>query len=268
MNSVNTKIIDNNGVIYLEYPIFDDCFFVLHACSTRHGGVSEGHFSSMNLGHSTDDDILKIKENWNIFCEKIGVDVKKTVCSNQKHEDIIRTVTEKDIGKGVITDRDYESVDGLVTDVENIPLCVFSADCIPVLFADTKNKIVGAAHCGWKSTYLDLAGKMIDKMVNEFGSNPEDIKVAIGPGIRNCCYEVSEELYMQFKDKYGDKNCLVKSEKYYLDLQMINKQIVESKGVKDIFVSDLCTCCNKDELFSHRGSNGKRGLMVNLIMIK
>lgn len=268
MKSINTKIIENKGVIHLEYPIFDDCDFVLHGCSTRYGGVSDGCYSSMNLGLSTDDDANKIKENWNIFCNSLGVNVNRTVCSNQQHEDKIRIVTKEDVGKGVILERDYHSVDGLITDIPNIPICIFSADCIPVLFVDTKNKIVGAAHCGWKSTYLDLAGKMIDKMINEFGSNTKDIKVAIGPGIKPCCYEVSKELYNQFKEKYGDKNCFAKDDKFYLDLQMINEQIIEEKGVKDIFVSDLCTCCNKDELFSHRGSDGKRGLMVNLIMIK
>ncbi len=268
MKSLNTKIIDVNGVIHLEYPIFEDISFVTHGASTRHGGVSKGYYSSMNLGLSTDDDISLVKENWHIFCDSLNIQINNTVCSNQQHRDNIKFVTKADCGKGIITERDFDSVDGLITNCPEVALCVFSADCIPVLFVDPVNKVIGAAHCGWKGTYLDLAAKMVNKMETEFGSVAENIKVAIGAGIRSCCYEVDFKLYNQFKNKYGDENCIVKNDKYYLDLQMINKQILENSGVKEIFVCDICTCCNKDELFSHRGSNGKRGLMVNLIQIK
>lgn len=255
----------------LKYPIFSELDGIVHGASTRMGGVSGGYFSSMNLGLGTDDDISNVRKNWEIFCSAAGIDINKTVCAAQTHTDNIRYVTEKDCGKGIVTARDYNDVDALVTNEHGIALCVFSADCIPVLFADVKEGAIGAAHCGWRGTCKELAAKTVFEMQKLFGCRPENIKAAVGAGIHKCCYEVDEKLYSDFKEKFGGAADAfsVRDGRFYLDLPEINRYVLLSAGLapENIYVSDLCTCCNKDTLFSHRGSHGKRGLMVNFIQM-
>ncbi len=268
MKTNNTDIIKKGEAVLLKYPNLSALDFVIHSASTRFGGVSEiEHFASMNLGLSTDDSVESIKTNWDLFCNASGIKATNTVCANQKHGDNILCATEKDRGKGIIYERDYDNIDALITNCPEVALCVFSADCIPVLLADAEKKVVAAAHCGWKGTFLELARKTVLKMVEQYGCNPINIKAAIGAGIHSCCYEVDCVLYMRFKEKFSGVGCISNIGKYYLDLPEINRYVLKSTGVTDVFVSDICTGCNPDELFSHRASNGKRGLMVNMIQI-
>jgi len=268
MISNNTSIIKHGEVVYLKYPNLSAINFIEHGASTRFGGVSSiEHFASMNLGLSTDDSVDNVTRNWELFCYALGICVKNTVCANQKHGDNILCVTENDRGKGIMYSRDYDNIDALVTNCPDVALCVFSADCIPVLFADNEKKVIAAAHCGWKGTFLELAKKTVLKMAEQYGCNPSNIKAAIGAGVHSCCYEVDCVLHMRFKEKFGEYGCIEKNGKFYLDLPLINKLVLRSVGVNDIFISDLCTCCNPDALFSHRASNGKRGLMANVIQI-
>ena len=267
-----THLKENKGVKYLTYSLFEELDFINQASSTRVGGVSEGPLGQMNFGAATRDSRENIKKNYEIFCDAVGIDVESVVISSQFHNANIKVCSYKDRGAGVIYPLPYSDVDGLVTNEKGVTLCIFSADCIPLLFADPIKKCVGACHCGWKGTIKDLAKLTVEKLTTEYGSNPKDIKVVIAPGIKKCCYEVSEELYIEFENKYhfNDGSFEIKDNKYYLDLPLINKNILLSAGVKEenIYISDLCTCCNNELLHSHRATNGKRGLMGHFIGIK
>ena len=267
-----TVIKENKGVKFITYDIFKDIPFLYHCSSTRIGGVSSGDLGEMNFGAATRDSKENIDKNYSIFCDATGINKESIVISSQFHNANIKVCSKKDRGEGVLRPLSYSDIDGLVTNEEYVTLCVFSADCIPVLFCDVKNKAIGACHCGWRGTYKDLAALTAEKMHELYGSEYKDIKVVIAPGIRKCCYEVSFELYEDFRNKYGfGKECLeIISGKHYLDLSLINKNILIEKGIteENIYVSDLCTCCNNKLLHSHRATDGKRGIMGHFIGIK
>ena len=265
---------ENLGVKYITYSPFSEIPFIYHASSTRIGGVSEGELGGMNFGAATRDLKENIEKNYRIFCEATGIDVESVVISSQFHNVNIKVCTEEDRGAGVIRPLPYSDVDGLITNVCGVTLCVFSADCIPVLMVDEKNKAVGACHCGWRGTFKNLPSLMADKMKEEYGTDPKNIKAVIAPGIGKCCYEVSEELYLDFKNRFpfaSEKDCMEEiNGSYYLNLPLINKRILENAGVpeENISICELCTCCNSELLHSHRATDGKRGIMGHFIGIR
>lgn len=252
---------------YLTFPLFEDTGLVRHLFSTRLGGVSSGIFSSMNLSYTRGDDTEAVDENYRRIADMLGCNISDIVCSDQTHTTNVRVVNESDRGKGTIYPKDYTDVDGLITNVEGIVLATFYADCVPLFFIDTKNKAIGLSHSGWRGTVGRMGQVTIDAMHREYGSRPEDIIAAIGPSICQDCYEVGEDVAAAFKqefDKEGQSReiLLYKGNgKYQLDLWRANQIVLEEAGIapNKIQVTDICTCCNPDYLFSHRASHGKRG---------
>lgn len=259
-----------NNVTYLKYKILNDYTFVNHAVSTRHGGVSSGDaLGTLNLGYNTKDKARNVTQNYERFCEATGFDSKNLVFGFQTHSANVRYVTEDDRGKGIYREKDYTDVDALITDRPGVALVIHTADCVPVTFTDTKNKAIGNAHCGWKGTFNNLAEITLKEMSARFGTNPKDVVCTIGPAICRECYEVSEELYNQFLDKFGYTDAIIsENSKFFLDLMLINKHTLENAGVTKIAVSDLCTMCNKDDLYSHRGLGPERGLLSSVIELR
>ena len=272
MNSQNMHILQKNGVTFLKHKIFDDVSFINHAVSTRHGGVSEApELKSLNLGFKTADSKENVTENYRRFCEAADFDINSLVFAKQTHSDIVRFADKKDLGKGIFKERDYTDVDASITNISGISLVIHTADCVPVAFADPVNKAIGNAHCGWRGTFKELSKKTLNEMSARFGTNPKDVICAIGPCICTNCYEVSQDLYIEFKNKFHFDDAIIqKEEKFYLNLPLINKHILTEAGVKEenIAISDLCTCCEKNDLYSHRGLGPKRGLISSVICIK
>lgn len=187
------------------------------------------------------------------------------VSNNQIHSDIVKIVSNENKNK-------KDNADALITNLKNTPLLVFTADCVPVIFIDKIKKIIGVAHAGWRGTYSEITKKTIQKMNEVYNSNPEDIVCIIGPSIGSCCYEVSKELYSSFKDKFKNSKdvCLIKNNKYFLDLWEVNKYSAIMSGVKqsNILSLDICTNCNSNEFYSYRADNKtyKRiGMIIELI---
>ncbi len=271
MKSSVMRIGSRNDVVYLKYKIMDNCkYYIRHAVSTRHGGVSAGDdVATLNLGFNTKDSAENVTENYIRFCKATGFNPNNLVFASQTHSDNVMYVTEEDCGKGIFRKKTYTDVDALITDRPRVALVIHTADCVPISFVDTKNIAIGNAHCGHRGTYAELAKKTLDAMKNKFGTNPNDVICTIGPAICGSCYEVSKELYDNFKAKFGFEDAIYKvNDEYHLDLMLINKHILESLGVKSIAVSDLCTKCNKHDLYSHRGLGPNRGLMSTIIEIK
>lgn len=263
-----------NEVLYFTFPDFDEYDNeIVHAFSSREGGVSTGYFSSMNLGIKTKDSRENILENYRLFTEAIGVDMNNVVIGNLNHGNNVRVVTKEDAGKGLLRPFSYVDVDALVTNEPNLVLTITCADCVPVFLYDPVKKAVGIAHSGWKGTALEIAGKTVEKMVSEYGCDPKDIIAGIGPCIGMCCYEVSQDVYEEFLEfDYLDDAWYFEKEdgKYDLDLSRIIFGTLAYAGIlpEHISISGLCTCCNNDILFSHRAQKGKRGTMAGMIMIK
>jgi YfiH family protein len=269
IKSKTMNIIEKGRVKFLKFKALDDISIVNHTVSTRYGGVSTlDGLETMNLGTYTTDTIENIRENYAIFCDAAGYDVKRIVLGNQTHSLNVRYATESDCGKGVFSERDYQDVDALITDVKSLPLVIHTADCVPVSFVDTVKKAIGVAHCGWRGTFGELSKITLDAMKDKFGTNPKDVISTIGPCICRECYEVSKDLYDEFLVKFGKSEALIERySSYYIDLSLINKKILIDCGVNEnnIFVSDVCTCCNTDLLYSHRGQGPKRGIFATVI---
>ena len=252
---------------YLTFPLFEDTGLVRHLFSTRLGGASSGIFSSMNLSYTRGDDKEAVDENYRRIASLLGCEVSDIVCSDQTHTTNVRAVNEYDRGKGIIYPKDYTDVDGLITNVKGIVLATFYADCVPLFFIDVKNKAIGLSHSGWRGTVGRMGALTVEAMRREYGTKPEDICAAIGPSICQECYEVSEDVAEAFRQEFnkdGQSGQILLSKgngKYQLDLWRANQIILEEAGVspEKIQVTDICTCCNPEYLFSHRASQGKRG---------
>lgn len=260
-----TRINFNNGVPYISYRILDDIPWLKNAVSTRLGGVSKDYLASMNLGFNRGDLDENVIRNHEIFANVIGVNPKNIVTGNQTHTTNVKVVTKDDCGKGIYRDRNYTDIDGLITNENGIVLATYYADCVPLLIVDTKNKAIGLSHSGWRGTVGKIGKVTIEKMGELYGTKPEDIVACIGPSICQKCYEISEEVAVQFKEAFPDniKEILIDkgNGKYQLDLWECNRINFKEAGVlpENIKVTDICTCHNTDVLFSHRGHNGKRG---------
>jgi len=257
---------------YLSFPSLDETQIVKHLFSTRTGGVSEGIYASMNLSFSRGDDPKRVRHNFERIAQVLGCSTQDMVFSKQTHTTNIRYVTEPDRGKGIIRETDYDDIDGLITDQKGICLATFFADCVPLFFVDPKQGAIGLAHSGWRGTVAEMGACMVRAMEKQFGSMPENLITAIGPSICQECYEVSEDVALQFMDKFGENVCSAGkgAGKYQLDLWKANKMVLEQAGVlpEHISVTDICTCHNADVLFSHRASAGKRGNLGAFMMLK
>lgn len=264
----------NGSVAYLTHNNLSKIDFINHAFSTRLGGVSTGEFSSMNLSFGRGDSNENVIQNYKLFCTAAGFDYNTLVSSKQDHHTIVRRVSRDDVGIGIWKPADMESVDGLITNQRGVTLVTHYADCTPLFFVDTANKAVGLAHGGWRGTVAGIAYITIQRMIEEFGTNPDNLICAIGPAISKCCYEVDEPVYEQFNKltqlSRADFITPKANGKYIIDLLEVNKQFMQLAGVREenISVGDVCTMCNSELLFSHRASKGKRGGMVAMMCIK
>lgn len=264
--------LQDKGITYLQFPAFHEIQDINHLFTTRLGGVSEGIYASMNLSYTRGDEKEAVDENYRRVAAVLGCSMEDIVCSDQTHTTNIRKVTEKDKGKGVTRTKDYQDVDGLVTDCPGIALATFYADCVPLYFVDPSKKVIGLAHAGWMGTVGKIGSKMIEYMQKEYGCACQDILVAIGPSICKDCYEVSEDVAQKFREELGEQ-VLYKGKnpgKYQLDLWKANEIVLMNAGLdhSQISITDICTCCNDKLLFSHRASHGRRGNLGAFLMLK
>ena len=273
MKSNNLDICQKGEVIYITFPRLTKTGIVNHLFSTRHGGESKGQYKSMNLSFLNGDERLNVLKNYGILCDITGTNIRNLVLSRQTHTDNIKIVTEKDRGTGIFK-KSFQDVDGLITNCKNIALVTQYADCTPLLFCDPKKKVIATSHSGWRGTCYQIGKKTVEKMVDAFGCNPKDIIAAIGPCILKCCYEVDGPVLEEFKKSENldlSKIFTPKGQdKYMLDLVEANRQILISAGIlpENIDISDICTCCNCNDLHSHRATGGKRGNLAAMIELK
>lgn len=274
INSKTMTLNENKGVPFLTYNRLSQIDFIRHAFSTKHGGVSTDEWTSMNFAFSRGDKAENVIENYKIFSDAVGFDYNSLVTSSQDHNTYVRPVTKNECGIGIWREKDMLSVDALITNEPNVTLVTHYADCTPLFFVDTVGKAIGLAHAGWRGTVGRIGEEVIKKMTSLYGTNPKDVVVAIGPAISKCCYEVDRdcaENFYNLKDLDNSKFIFPKSDgKYMIDLLETNRQIVMKAGVKEenIVLSDLCTKCNSDLLWSHRATNGHRGTMCAFMCIE
>ena len=268
--------VERGGVPYLSFKALEDTGMVINGFSTRLGGASKGRFATMNFSYSRKDDPADVLENFTRMADALGVERDRMVVSYQTHTTNVRRVTREDEGKGVIRERDYRDVDGLITDVPGITLVTFYADCVPLYLVDQVHHAIGLSHSGWRGTVRRMGQVTMDAMKEAFGTRPEDVTACIGPSICRDCFEVGEEVAEAFADAFDPKyrdalyRANAKPGKYQLDLWKANEIIFQEAGVpkEQIHTTNICTMCNSDYLFSHRRVGEARGNLAAFLSIR
>lgn len=271
----------DGDLAWLVFPEIEELGVVRHLMSTRLGGVSTGDLASLNLSFHRGDDPSNVLENFRRITTVLDAGPENVVCSQQTHTVNIRRVGTPDQGCGVTRPLEYTDVDGLITNDPGVVLATSYADCVPLLVVDPVQHAVGLSHSGWRGTVNRMGAETVRAMAEAFGSRPEDLMVGIGPSICQDCYEVSEDVAEAFRELFsseemqelpigiGDILLEKGGGKYQLDLWKANEAIFLSAGVKreNLTVTDICTCCNPDWMFSHRASGGKRGNLSMFVVL-
>ena len=258
-----------NGVPLLVFPLLEETGVVKHGFTTRLGGVSKGPCSSMNISTTRGDDPEAVEENKRRLSAALGIRVEDMTFTHQTHTVRVAVVEEKDRGTR------FSQTDGMVTNVPGICLVTFYADCVPLYLVDPVKKVIGLSHSGWRGTVNRMGQVTLEKMQRVYGTDPGDVVAAIGPSICQDCYEVSEDVVEAFresfaKEQWQDLFYQKENGKYQLDLWKANEIIFREAGVKPehIAVTNVCTHCNPDLLFSHRSAGEKRGNLSALLALK
>lgn len=268
----------NHTVPLIESPLLQEIRGLQHGFSTRKGGVSKEHLSSLNLGFNLGDEREKVLENFRILGSLFEAKPEDFVLTQQTHSVNVRRVGKEDRGKGIFRERNYTDVDALITNEEGVILTAFSADCVPILFYDKGHRAIASCHSGWRGTHGRILARVIEAMQREFSSKPEEIYIAIGPSICKNCYEVSEDVGEAFLEAFPalreeTKNVSpierVSEEKFHIDLWELNRIIALEAFIppENISISGYCTMERPDLFFSHRYSQGRRGVQGAFISL-
>ena len=242
-----------------------------HAFTTRFGGVSEGIFSSLNLGSNRGDDPAAVRENYRRVCALMGVGIDEAAVTKQVHGAVVRTVTEKD--RHVCMSAVPYEADGLVTAVRGLPLMCFTADCVPALLCDGGAGVIAAVHCGWRSSVGDILKNAVEAMC-ALGARKEKICCALGPAIGACCFETDDDVPDAVTAWLGgDTEGLFTRRadgKTLVDLRAANRRRLLQLGLREenIDVSEECTFCSHDKYWSHRYTRGQRGSQAAVIVLR
>lgn len=276
MKEINECIVQSSqeGLGYIQFENLKKYEnTMVHCFTTRVGGVSTGECTSLNLGFNRNDTRENVLENYKRVAEALKIDYRNMVFSNQVHDNKIKIVDESDRGKGITRESDIKGYDGLVTDRKDVALVTFYADCVPLLFFDPQRKVIAASHSGWRGTVAKIGCETLKVMEEAFGCDPENVEAAIGPSIGKCCFEVGDDVYREFAavfnriDIYSEK---INDEKWKLNLQGIIKNTLIEYGMDEskICMGNLCTVCNNNLFFSHRGDKGKTGSLTAIMQLR
>jgi YfiH family protein len=276
----------------LRAPSLAELPWLVHGFSTRPGGVSTCYGgSTLNLGLTPDDSKENVARNRALFLEALGAsensgDTWPLVQVKQVHSAVIHRVS--------VMPHEPLIGDGIITNTPGLLLSIKTADCVPVLVADVKRRVVGAFHAGWRGTVARVVEKGVGEMRRQFGSVPRDLRAAIGPSIRRCCYQVGPEVRAEFESQFPYSGDLFEEvfdanaihvrypmlfltarapghselgPELHLDLVEANRRQLEEAGLRasDISVVGECTACDRTRYFSHRAEFGKTGRMMAVI---
>jgi YfiH family protein len=250
---------------------------IVHFSTTRVGGVSNGTYSSFNMGNFSDDSPLNIHENRKILAQMFYMKMSDFIIPHQTHGTRVLKIDEEFLKLDHTTSIEIMyGVDSIITDIRDKFLCVTTADCVPIIIFDKKTKAIAAIHAGWKGTSGKIVDKTISAMQKEYNSTPQDMFVGIGPAISQQNYEVGNEVIQEMSDNGIDLShsnvCTEKysTSKYHINLKEINRRELISLGVPEanIETSQLCTFEKQELFFSARRQTVHSGRMLTGIMLK
>lgn len=299
--TLRSKTHPNCGIEVLRAESLVKIPWLVHGFSTRHGGISKSYGgNTLNLGFTAHDSRSTVEANRRAFVSAVLATSAKSrpksgnvswpiATGRQIHSDLIHCVSSRP--------EHPPAGDGLVTRTPGLLVGVLAADCLPIIIVDTKKRAVGVFHAGWCGTIKRIVEKGIGELRRHFGSRPSDLKAAIGPGIRDCCYQVGPELRDKFESQFAYANSLFREskesdeirqkypllflnqrapghgelpKKIFLNLAEANRRQLTDAGIaeKNIFDDGLCTSCRSDLFFSHRAEKGVTGRMLAVVGIR
>ena len=226
-------------------------------------GFSNRENGNMSLSYGNTKGAL---ENRQSFLSSLGINYKDLVCAKQVHSNRVQYVRDSDRTRGALGYEDsIPGTDGFITDARNLPLAIFTADCLSVFLYDSRKPAIGLLHAGWRSSKENIVSCAINLMRSKFSTDPADLFAGFGPSIRSCCYEVSVE----FKDNFSF-GLIESSGRIYLDLAEVNKKQLFDSGVKkeNIFDSGICAYCDSNDFFSFRREKEVAGRMISVIALR
>jgi len=261
-----------NGVIYDTADGLSAVGGARHAFTTRHGGVSAAPFDTLNFFEHSGDTRENILENYRRLGAAAGLDLSRAVGCRQVHGDLVRFIRAEDAGKILYDDRPYDA-DAMLTDVPNVPLVAFSADCCTILLHDPTCRCVGAIHAGWRGTALGVALKTLVAMMSAYGADPMTVRAAIGPAIGACCFETDSDVPDAIRaelSESADRFIEKRGDKYHVDLKQINRLWLLRGGLdpRHIDVHPDCTACRGDRYWSYRKLGANRGGQIAVIALE
>jgi YfiH family protein len=237
---------------------------VRHAMLTRLGGVSQGPYSTLNLGHTVGDDLAAVEENHRRAFDALGLERGRAVSPYQVHSANVRLVGRAHVGTV------QPNTDGLLTLTPDLPILFRFADCAPLILFDATRRAVGLAHAGWRGTVNGVVEAAVAAFVRHAGSRPEDLWAGIGPAIGPCCYEVGPEVATAVARACPSEASVVNADNgtRRLDLPGAVRAKLNAAGVTQVETSGICTACRTDEWFSHRAEHGRTGRFGALVMLE
>ena len=258
---------NENGLVYMSSTVIP----ARHAFTTRFGGVSKGHLSSLNLISGHGDEPENIRENFRRVAALLGAGPDDCAVTKQVHGSVVRPVDGRDRHVCLST-VPYEA-DGIATATKGLPLFCFTADCVPVLLCEKSGKAAAAVHCGWRSSAGDILGEAL-RQLKQLGAEPEELCAAIGPAIGRCCFETDDDVPEAITAWLGGdvEGLFVRRDdgKTLVDLRAANARRLMQLGVpaERIDVSEECTFCSHEKYWSHRYTGGRRGSQAAAIVLR
>lgn len=244
---------------------------VRHAFTTKFGGVSAGPCESLNLGFGRGDTEENVRKNYALLADALGVPAARFTLTKQIHEDEVSVVSEQESGMGLQKPMTWQS-DAIITALGDTPLVGFGADCVVTLLCDPAARVCGVCHAGWRGTAKGILGKTVAQMTEKLGAHPETMVAVMGPSIHQECFETDSDVPDEMERLLGAMVrpfVMEKGEKFHVDLQGVNAALLARAGLRpeNIVDSGLCTMCEHQTFWSHRHTNGVRGVQAGVICL-
>jgi len=251
-------LVKKDNLEILKAKSFESLKFLEHGFTTRKGGVSSDNYSSLNLGHT--DDLLEYKnvlENRKILSKTIGFNLKNLTLAQQVHGNNVKIVRQEDVGTVIL------ETDALVTNLRNLPLMLFYADCLPILIADLEKKVIAVVHAGWKGISKNILSETLNVCIKNFDCKKENLLIAMGVCISKKNFEISlDTKEILEKVNYSSKSFEIKDNKIFADIMQIAISQALNFGIAEKNISytkDFCTYDNEDLFYSYRKNKKPTG---------
>lgn len=256
----------------ISYRSFENFPEIKAFTTTRFGGISKGNYASLNLSPYSGDETGNFQKNKAVLAEKLNISPENIIIPYQTHGCGIKEIDNDFLLLKKEQQQIYlNAVDALFTKQKKLCIAVSTADCVPIFFYDPQKSVISIAHAGWRGTCARIAENTIRSMQKCFNTDPEDLKVVLGPSISPDVYEVGRDLIDEFeKSKFDTREIFkIRDNKYYLNLWLANRFVLEQAGVpqSNIEISGICTYSESEKYFSARRMGLKSGRILSGIMI-